>query len=293
MKKFFTKEVKIALSVILSLVVLYVGIQFLKGINVTKPANHYYVTFNNVQDLMVSSPVTVEGFKVGLVHEMQYDYENNGQVRVMLNLDKQLRIPKGSKIILTKSLLGNATIVIEMNPYVSEYYTSGDVIEGMVASDMLSNVSAMIPQIEALIPKLDSILVGVQTLVNDPALSTSISRLDNITADLAASSQSLSRVIRYDVPTVLSTANTVLCRVDTFATTLNNLPLQNTISSVNNIAGNLELTTARLNATDNTLGLLLNDHYLYDRLTGTVSSLDSLLIDIRLRPKRYVHFSVF
>lgn len=293
MKKFFTKEVKIALSVILSLVVLYVGIQFLKGINVTKPANHYYVTFNNVQDLMVSSPVTVEGFKVGLVHEMQYDYENNGQVRVMLNLDKQLRIPKGSKIILTKSLLGNATIVIEMNPYVSEYYTSGDVIEGMVASDMLSNVSAMIPQIEALIPKLDSILVGVQTLVNDPALSTSISRLDNITADLAASSQSLSRVMRYDVPTVLSTANTVLCRVDSFATTLNNLPLQNTISSVNNIAGNLELTTARLNATDNTLGLLLNDHYLYDRLTGTVSSLDSLLIDIRLRPKRYVHFSVF
>ena len=293
MKKFFTKEVKIALSVILSLVVLYVGIQFLKGINVTKPANHYYVTFNNVQDLMVSSPVTVEGFKVGLVHEMQYDYENNGQVRVMLNLDKQLRIPKGSKIILTKSLLGNATIVIEMNPYVSEYYTSGDVIEGMVASDMLSNVSAMIPQIEALIPKLDSILVGVQTLVNDPALSTSISRLDNITADLAASSQSLSRVMRYDVPTVLSTANTVLCRVDTFATTLNNLPLQNTISSVNNIAGNLELTTARLNATDNTLGLLLNDHYLYDRLTGTVNSLDSLLIDIRLRPKRYVHFSVF
>lgn len=293
MKKFFTKEVKIALSVILSLVVLYVGIQFLKGINVTKPANHYYVTFNNVQDLMVSSPVTVEGFKVGLVHEMQYDYENNGQVRVMLNLDKQLRIPKGSKIILTKSLLGNATIVIEMNPYVSEYYTSGDVIEGMVASDMLSNVSAMIPQIEALIPKLDSILVGVQTLVNDPALSTSISRLDNITADLAASSQSLSRVMRHDVPTVLSTANTVLCRVDTFATTLNNLPLQNTISSVNNIAGNLELTTARLNATDNTLGLLLNDHYLYDRLTGTVSSLDSLLIDIRLRPERYVHFSVF
>lgn len=293
MKKFFTKEVKIALSVILSLIVLYVGIQFLKGINVMKPANHYYVTFNNVQDLMVSSPVTVEGFKVGLVHEMQYDYENNGQVRVMLNLDKQLRIPKGSKIILSKSLLGNASIIIEMNPYVSEYYSSGDVIEGIVESGMLSNVSAMIPQIEALIPKLDSILTGVQTLVNDPALATSIGRLDNITADLAASSQSLSRVMRNDVPAVLSTANTILCRVDTFATTLNNLPLQSTLASVNGIAGNLELTTARLNATDNTLGLLLNDRYLYDRLTGTVGSLDSLLIDIRLRPKRYVHFSIF
>lgn len=293
MKKFFTKEVKIALSVILSLIVLYVGIQFLKGINVTKPSNHYYVTFNNAQDLMVSSPVTVDGFKVGLVHEMQYDYENNSEVRVMLNLDKQLRIPKGSKVILSRSLLGNASIVIEMNPYVSEYYSSGDVIEGIVESDMISNVSEMIPQIEALIPKLDSILTGVQTLVNDPALTTSIGRLDNITADLAASSQSLSRVMRNDVPAVLTTANTVLCRVDTFATTLNNLPLQNTITSVNAIAGNLELTTARLNGTDNTIGLLLNDRYLYDRLTGTVGSLDSLLIDLRLHPKRYVHFSVF
>ena len=103
----------------------------------------------------------------------------------------------------------------------------------------------------------------------------------------------LSRVMRNDVPAVLSTANTVLCRVDTFATTLNSLPLQNTVASVNSIAGNLELTTARLNGTDNTLGLLLNDRYLYDRLTGTVGSLDSLLIDLRLHPKRYLHFSVF
>lgn len=293
MKKFFTKEVKIGLSVILSLVILYVGIQFLKGINVMKPANHYYVTFSNVKDLMISSPVTVEGFKVGLVHEMQYDYETNKGVRVMLNLDKELRIPKGSKIILSKSLLGNASLIIEMNPYVSEYYNSGDEIEGMVESEMLSNVSAMIPKIEALVPKLDSILTGVQALVNDPALAASIGRLDNITADLAASSQSLSRVMRNDVPAVLSTANTVLCRVDTFATTLNSLPLQNTVASVNSIAGNLELTTARLNGTDNTLGLLLNDRYLYDRLTGTVGSLDSLLIDLRLHPKRYLHFSVF
>lgn len=152
MKKFFTKEVKIGLSVILSLVILYVGIQFLKGINVMKPANHYYVTFSNVKDLMISSPVTVEGFKVGLVHEMQYDYETNKGVRVMLNLDKELRIPKGSKIILSKSLLGNASLIIEMNPYVSEYYNPGDEIEGMVESEMLNNVSAMIPKIEALYP---------------------------------------------------------------------------------------------------------------------------------------------
>ncbi len=293
MKKFFTKEVKIALSVLISLILLYAGIQFLKGVNVLKPANHYYVTFNNVQDLMLSSPVTVDGFKVGLVHEMDYDYQPDGKVRVMLNLDKQLRIPHGSKFILSKSLLGNATVVIEPNPYVSEYYHPGDVIEGTVETDMLSNVSAMIPKVEAMLPKLDSILTGVQTIVNDPALAASIQRLDGITADLKLSTQSLSTVMRKDMPVLLANVNSITARVDTFAYTLNTLPLQSTMTSVNSLANNLALTSAKLNATDNTLGLLLNDRYFYDRVTGTVSSLDSLLIDLRMNPKRYVHFSVF
>ena len=293
MKKFFTKEVKIALSVLISLVLLYIGIQFLKGVNVLKPANHYYVTFDNVQDLMLSSPVTVDGFKVGLVHEMEYNYQPDGKIRVMLNLDKQLQIPQGSKIILSKSLLGNATVVIELNPYVSEYYRPGDVIEGMVETDMLSNVSAMIPKVEAMLPKLDSILIGVQAIVNDPALTASIQRLDGITADLKSSTQSLSTVMRKDVPMLLANVNSIAGRVDTFACTLNTLPLQSTMTSVNTLADNLALTSARLNATDNTLGLLLNDRYFYDKLTGTVGSLDSLLIDLRMNPKRYVHFSVF
>lgn len=293
MKKFFTKEVKIALSVLISLVLLYVGIQFLKGVNVLKPANHYYVTFDNVQDLMLSSPVTVDGFKVGLVHEMEYNYQPDGKVRVMLNLDKQLRIPQGSKITLSKSLLGNATVVIELNPYVSEYYHPGDEIEGIVETDMLSNVSAMIPQVEAMLPKLDSILTGVQAIVNDPALTASIQRLDGITADLKLSTQSLSTTMRKDVPTLLANVNSIACRIDTFAYTLNTLPLQSTMTSVNSLADNLALTSRQLNSTDNTLGLLLNDRCFYDRITGTVGSLDSLLIDLRMNPKRYVHFSVF
>ncbi len=293
MKKFWTKEVKIALAVIMSLVVLYAGIQFLKGVNVLKPANHYYVTFSNVQDLMISSPVTVDGFKVGLVHEMDYSYQPDGKITVMLNLDKELNIPKGSKIALSHSLLGGAAVAIELNPYVSEYYESGDMIEGVVEADLMSSVSGMVPQITALMPKLDSILVGIQTLVNDPALAVAVKRIDGITADLESSVKSLDKVMKNDVPTLLNNVNAVVYNIDTLATTINAMPLASTMQSVDSIAYNLAVTTTQLNSTNNTLGLLLNDRYIYDRLTGTVSSLDSLLIDLRMNPKRYVHFSLF
>lgn len=293
MKKFLSKELKIALSVIISAIILYAGIQFLKGVNVMKPANHYYVTLNNVQDLMLSSPVTVDGFKVGLVYEMYYDYESNGKVKVMLNLDKELKIPQGSKVKLTRSIMGSATIVIEMNPYVSEYYKPGDTIEGEVEGDMLSGISAMLPKIEALMPKLDSILVGVQTIVNDPALISSVKRLDGITANLQETTSTLSKVMKNDVPQIINNVNSITCNVDSFTATLNKLPLESTLASANKLVGNLEKTTQQLNSTDNTLGLLLNDRYFYDRITGTIVSLDSLLIDIRTNPKRYINIKVF
>ena len=88
MKKFWTKEVKIGLTAIICIVLMFIVIQFLKGIDVTKPANYYTIAFDNVSDVMVSSPVTVNGYKVGVVHDMQYDYESNKQVLVMINLDK-------------------------------------------------------------------------------------------------------------------------------------------------------------------------------------------------------------
>ena len=93
-----------------------------------KPSNYYYVQFPNVAGLAQSAPVSIDGYKVGLVQEIVYDYDANGAIKVLLNLDKKLKIPVDSKVYLETDMLGTASIVIDLNPHVSEYYDHGAVI---------------------------------------------------------------------------------------------------------------------------------------------------------------------
>ena len=226
MKKWFGKEVKIALSVLASILILYVGINYLKGINVMKPSNYYYVQFPNVAGLAQSAPVSIDGYKVGLVQEIVYDYDANGAIKVLLNLDKKLKIPVDSKVYLETDMLGTASIVIDLNPHVSEYYDHGAVIEGEVKSGLMQNIQGeLLPQFALLLPKL-------QTLVNDPALSASVKRIDHITANLERSSVQLSQMMKNDVPAILDNVQGITAQVNQFSGTLNSLPLQSTMISV-------------------------------------------------------------
>lgn len=292
MKNFWTKEVKIGLTAIVCLVMMFVVIQFMKGINVMKPANHYTITFDNVSDLIVSSPVTVSGYKVGVVHDMKMNYETN-KVEVMINLDKELRIPRDSKITLAKTLMGNGSLVIDINPYVSEYYTPGDVIEGSNGNDLMASAANMMPQIMSIVEKVDSIMYGVQAIVNAPEFKASVARLDGITANLEQASAQLNNMMRKDIPVVMDNVTSICNNVDSLTTTLNTLPLNETIEEVYTLIDNIKEATAQLNKTDNTAGKLLNDEELYDRINGAIVSLDSLLIDIRQNPKRYINVKVF
>lgn len=294
MKKWFGKEAKIALSVLISILILYVGINYLKGINVMKPSNYYYVQFPSVGGLAQSAPVMIDGYKVGLVQEIVYDYDTNQTIKVLLNLDKKLKIPVDSRVYLETDMLGTSSVVIDLNPHVSEYYEHGALLQGEVKSGLMQSLqSELLPQVAVLLPKLDSILSGLQTLVNDPALVSSVKRLDRITANLERSSVQLSGMMQSDVPMILDNVQGITAQINQFSDTLNALPLQSTMASVQKTSYNLQQITSRLTSPDNSLGLLLNDRGLYDRANGVLGSVDSLMIDLRLNPKRYVHFSLF
>ena len=294
MKKWFGKEAKIALSVLISILILYVGINYLKGINVMKPSNYYYVQFPSVGGLAQSAPVMIDGYKVGLVQEIVYDYDTNQTIKVLLNLDKKLKIPVDSRVYLETDMLGTSSVVIDLNPHVSEYYEHGALLQGEVKSGLMQSLqSELLPQVVVLLPKLDSILSGLQTLVNDPALVSSVKRLDRITANLERSSVQLSGMMQNDVPVILDNVQDITAQINQFSDTLNALPLQSTMASVQKTSYNLQQITSRLTSPDNSLGLLLNDRGLYDRANGVLGSVDSLMIDLRLNPKRYVHFSLF
>ena len=294
MKTVFTKEAKIGLVSIVSLALLYLGINYLKGVNLFKPVNHYYVAFSNVKGVTVSSPVFVEGFKVGLVREISYDYDTTGKISVLVSLEDKMRINKGSYITVVNSFLGGAELHIHLNTFVDDYFHSGDTIEGRMEADMMTSVQEnLLPGIEQMMPKLDSILGGLQTLVNHPALTQSLAHVEQTTASLEHSSRRLDQLLAKDVPVIVENLKGITTNFESVSGQLKELDLAGTMRSVNATLANLKLTTDKLNSADNSLGLLLNDRQLYDNLNGTMENASLLLLDLREHPKRYVHFSLF
>ena len=295
MKKFFSKEVKIAIAVIISLAVLFWGIEYLKGVNLFKPANFYYVEFKNVNGLTDSAPVTINGYQIGLVREINYDY-NTGALVVLLGLEKDLRIPTGSKAVLATDLLGTAQIQLELAQS-DTYYEVGGKIPGENAIGMMDKVGGeLLPSVADLLSKVDSILTGLNAIVSNPALQQSVGRIDAITADLEASSRELSQML----PTIMSNVEGATANLDSISgnltglsAKLSDMPIDTTVANINATVAQLNDMTAKLNSTESSLGLLLNDRGLYDHLDGAVTSLDSLFIDIKKNPKRYVTIKVF
>ena len=294
MKGKFSKEIIIGIVTILSLVLLYIGINYLKGINLFKPANYYYVSCSNVKDINISSPVFVEGFKVGLVRDIVYDYSTVNRITLEIRLDRGMRLNKGSYVTIESTLLSGAELHIRLNKYVTEYYKPGDVLEGRFKEGMLSSVEEQIlPQLAGLLPKIDSILTGLQTLVNNQALPQTLSNLEATTAQLETSAIRLNAFLKNDIPQISSGLKETSANLTTFSHNLNQLNFEPTIDSLNATLGNFNALSQRFNSKDNTFGLLLNDTTLYRNLNQVTDNASLLLIDIKQNPRKYLNLSIF
>lgn len=294
MKKVFRKEVLIGIAVLVALAILVVGIDFLKGINIFKAANYYLATYTNVQGLAVSAPVSVNGFKVGQVREINYEYDNPGHVQVEISLNKNLKLPEGTQAVIKTDVLGTSTIELNMG-HSSTYYNVGDEIEGVVASGMLDNVTDnILPAVGNIMPKIDSLLTSLNKVVGDPALLQSMQRLDKITANVEVATNRLTQVmgslpaIMNDVKAVSSNLSKSTDDISVLAERMRDLPIDSLAENVQIITANLRELTDQLNDPHSTIGKLTHDPALYNNLNSTISSLDSLFVDIKKNPKRYI-----
>ena len=190
MKKIFRKEVIIGICVLVALAILILGIDFLKGVNVFKPTNYYYASFENVEGLAVSSPVMLNGFKVGQVREMEYEFDNPGHVLVEMSLDSRLKVPQGSKAVLGTDILGTASIVLHLSKSATDH-SVGDRLIGENSSSLLASAGDMLPAVQQIFPKIDTLLTNLNAVVADPALTASVKRLDAISANLQTTTQRL------------------------------------------------------------------------------------------------------
>ncbi len=291
------KEILIGLLVALALVLLFFGINFLKGVNIFKPGNYYYSVYNNVEGLSTSAPVTLNGFKVGQVREINYQYENPGHIVVQMSLDKNLRLPQGTTATVSSDILGTASVVLSLGD--GPLCEVGDTIAGSVNPGMLGGITNdIMPAIGAILPKVDTLMTSINTLVSDPALQTSVRRMDDITAELNATVRSLHMIIA-ELRPVAANVRSITEHVDTITgdltvTTgaLREAPVDSLIDNLAATAQHLEELTAALNNPDSSVGRLTRDPELYNNINSTVTSLDSLFIDIRRNPKRYINIKL-
>ena len=294
--KFFTKEVQIACVAIVALVVLYFGLNFLKGLNLFSNSNAYYLQFEDASGLSVSSPVYANGYKVGVVEEVKYDYMQPKKIVARVALDKQMRIPIGSQAEISSDLLGNLKINLVLTDNPLQFIAAGDTILGHAEKGMMGKVAEMVPAIEAMMPKLDSILTSLNTLLADPALANTLHNVEGMTANLnqtSADLRLLSASLGRNVPSMMVKADSVLGNTQQLTTNLAAIDVAAMTTKVNQTLANVEEMTRKLNSNEGTLGLLMRDATLYNNLSNTAADADSLLKDLKKHPKRYVHFSVF
>ena len=291
-----TKEIKIALVAIVGILVMYFGINFLKGMNLFSTNNTYFITFDDIQGLGASTPIYADGYKVGTVDGMEYDYKENGPIKVKVDINKDLRIPQGSKAEIVKDLMGNLQVNLLLANNPRERVEPGGIIPGAVNGGMMDKAANLIPVVEKMLPKLDSILTSVNALLADPALAASLHNVETITSNLTVSTRELNTLmagLNKQVPGMVRKANGVLDNTNRLTANLASLDVQGTLNRVNQTLESAHQFTEKLNSNQGSLGLLMNDTKLYDNLTSTMSHADSLVIDLKAHPKRYVHFSVF
>lgn len=302
--KYFTKEVKIALTAIAAVVLLFVGINFLKGVNVFDPTNSFYVKFDNISGLTVSNPVYANGYPVGTVRSIDYNYKKNGKIVVCIELNDEMRLPRNTYAELAPELMGGVTMSLVLGPNPADVLATGDTISGGINKGAFGELGEMVPAFVKMMPKLDSILTNLERLTADPALAQTLHNAADITSELKTTSRQLNVLMSKDIPQLTAHLNTIGKNVSTFSDQLAAIDVEKTMNSVNATLTGVEQFSNRLNvmaesldnkmnSRDNSLGLLLNDRGLYENLNSTVQSGDSLLIDLRKNPKRYVHFSIF
>ena len=205
-----TKEVKIGLIGIAALAMLIFGINYLKGINMFQSANYYYVEYTNINGLAGSSPVFANGYKVGTVRNINYNYAKPGHVTVEVEVDKEMRIPKGSTGELVTEMLGTVKMNLLLNFNSTEYYQPGDTLPGKTNAGLMGAAEEkLVPQIEQMLPKMDSILYSLNKILADPALSATLHNAEKLTANLDVTTRQLNMLMQKDLPQLTGKLNTI------------------------------------------------------------------------------------
>ncbi len=295
-----SREFKVGLLAIISGTILYVGFNFLKGIDLFSTTNKYYAYYDNIDGLTVSNPVTLNGFTIGRVSEIEIVQDKANQVKVEFAINQDIVVGKSTSAMLTTDLLGSKSVVLEVVEG-DQQLEDGGIIKGSLDQGIMGSllestdpfkaagikVNRLLDGFEGTRRKLDSALVSIGNLSNNFSglVKNNERKLEKSLEDVSKTLAALS-----DEQDGIKPA---LASFNTFADSLQALKLNTMVDNLNTTLTNLQSTLKKVSEGDGSMAKLMNNDSLYTNLNNTARDLDLLLIDFRENPKRYVNFSVF
>lgn len=300
------KEFKVGLFAVLMLAALYIGFNYLRGLNVFSPLNTYYVKYNNISGLNKGDKVILNGLVVGSVLERKFSSEAYNEIIVTLAIDKTIRMKEGTIAKLAKpDILGAIEVQLILNQQGNTILQNGDFLnseidrgitellteEGLSAANSLTSVVNKISEVlEPFASRKDTIALAID---NFKYFSD---RLVYMTDSVNIAMEQIKLRIDYVTDSMVAAMGGIKPLLEEYTALgekLNAIDLESRLVKMDSVLLGTEEFIGRLNSNEGTLGKLMTNDSLYNALTLTMVDLDSLFRDLRYNPKRYVHFSIF
>ncbi|WP_295117220.1 MlaD family protein [uncultured Chitinophaga sp.] len=310
-----SNETKVGILSAVGITFLVLGFNFLKGNSLFSSKKKIYAVYKQVNGLQPSNSVQVNGLIVGNVTDLQVLDKNAGQILVTLSISKKIEIPRNSVARISSELLGTKKVELDFGNS-SEYLENGDTIyaavDNSITDALKEQLNPLVTKLEGTLGQVDSLLMTVNSVFDTTAkgnLRSAINHLNGTMGHLSTATNSLNGMMEkngniygtfnnLEAVTANLKANNekitgILDNANKTMGTLANGQLEETLNSLQQTSASLSSTINKLNSTDGTAGLLLNDKKVYNNLQATLASLNKLIEDLRYNPKRYVHFSLF
>ena len=304
-----SNETKIGALAAISIAVLILGFNFLKGKTLFEHDKRLYAVFDKVEGLTKSNPVTINGLQVGKVASLHEKDKMVSGIIVSIDLTKEVTIPDNSLVFVNKALFGEGNLEIKLGNS-NRFVGDGDTLKSTTNPSLLENVqqsvtpavnnlNSAIQALEVLIANINSVLDPntknnlQNTVANAAATSAQLRNLLN--AQTGALAESLKNMNEFttNLNKNNESINKTVKNLETATGKLANADVDAVVKNLQTATNNLNEMTNKINSKEGTLGLLVNDKALYNNLQNSVKSLNILLDDIRVNPKRYVSISVF
>jgi len=296
------REIKVGVLGAVCVFLLIFGLNFLKGVNIFSPTNSYHGTFYNLHGLEEQAAVYIRGHKVGQVDRIKYDFTRDSAFTVDISMNKDIALPQGTQMALVSDgMLGGMAIDIQL-PSSDQRLTTNDqspiahgaflpttYVPGLVESLQ----GELLAHVDEAVQGVDSLIAQLRIQMEGDHLRNSLENVDRISGDLTGVSAKLKQMMKHQVPGIVNNADTAIANLNTIVADLRQADLAATVARVDTAVDGINLLIADVRSQEGTLGQLIYNKSLYTHLDATVVSADSLLVDLKAHPKRYVHFSVF